>query len=418
MRVLQRSVVATVLFFSLNSFAASSLFNSDDFWPALGPSDYFSVQSSRTLLRWQPTFGLFNTYAWRPIQIVSTTGARVRGLIDDSLIHFISAGMGVTDRLQIGATLPIVSWNRFTDPAVVGATAANYFDVGDLRAGVKFRLVDGLAVEAFGTAPTGNQSHFMGESGFVGGGRIIADIHPTERLKFSFNAGATTQPAVLFRTKLDFKERFWGGIGASLALADGVDLLCEATTTTSLKHFFTDKINSPTEIDAGIKWRLSESGFTLSAGGGTCLICNAKAPTARAILGMEVRLGSRNLKKEISEPLASSQQFLEPIYFAFGRADISESAVPILGRIADQLRFSKKPLRVEVQGHADSIGSLKRNQQISLERADRVVRYLRLRGTPDTIDLKVVGVGAGQPIAPNNTPEGRAKNRCAVFLIQ
>ena len=292
--MLKRGIFLLSLLVAFDGSAATDRFNSFDFWPTIGPSDTFSVSNGRNLFQWQPAFSLTNTYAWKPIQIINAAGTRVSGVVDDVVIHFVSGGLGLTDGWQVGITFPIASLNRFTDPNVAGASPTNYFDIGDLRVGMKFRLWDvdrhgvGMALETFGTIPTGRASHFMGEGGPTGGGRLILDFHLTPRFKFFLNAGAVEQRAVFLPTNIDYKERFLGGIGATIVLNDQLNFLAEATTATAFKHFYTDTANAPTEWDAGFQWRLPKSDLTLSAGGGTCIICNAKAPSARAILGMGV----------------------------------------------------------------------------------------------------------------------------------
>jgi len=65
---------------------------------------------------------------------------------------------------------------------------------------------------------------------------------------------------------------------------------------------------------------------------------------------------------------------------------------------------------VDVYGHTDSTGSDAHNQVLSERRANSVADYLVSRGV-EHARLGTRGFGATQPIAPNDTPEGRAANR-------
>ncbi|WP_141701155.1 OmpA family protein [Methyloceanibacter methanicus] len=67
-------------------------------------------------------------------------------------------------------------------------------------------------------------------------------------------------------------------------------------------------------------------------------------------------------------------------------------------------------LRVEVGGHTDSQGDSAFNKTLSQKRADAVVAALRARGVPEDA-ISATGYGDTQPIADNDTEEGRAANR-------
>ena len=414
------AVITIVLLFSLKTFAVTDLFNSSDFWPTVGPSDYFSVSNSRTLLQWQPTLGLFNTYAWKPIRLTSGN------MIDHAVIHFVSAGIGITDWAQMGITFPFVSLNYFTDPNVAGATEKNHSDMGDLRVDLKFHLMDGLAIETFGTAPTGRSSHYVGDDSFTGGGKLIAEVQPLSRLKLALNAGAAFQQHVLFTTSLDYSERFLYGAGATVRLNHQLDFLVEATGATSLQHFFADRPNSPAEIDAGLKWRIPDSGLTLEVGGGTCMVCNAKAPTARAILGIDYRLETLHFaqlegkeKIEVTQPLTETGYIAtkQPLTFEFSSAQISDEGSKTLGQVADMISAHPNWKQLRVEGHSDSVGGRNKNRRISLRRAEHVIRYLRYRGVPEGVELIPTAMGEKNPLAPNDTESGRALNRQVVFKV-
>ncbi|MEZ5176072.1 MAG: OmpA family protein [Acidimicrobiia bacterium] len=71
-------------------------------------------------------------------------------------------------------------------------------------------------------------------------------------------------------------------------------------------------------------------------------------------------------------------------------------------------------IRVEIAGHADANGSAEANMQLSEDRARAVLAYFVAHGqSPDRFD--VVWFGESQPIADNNTEEGRARNRRIEF---
>ncbi|HVZ75506.1 MAG TPA: OmpA family protein [Polyangia bacterium] len=70
----------------------------------------------------------------------------------------------------------------------------------------------------------------------------------------------------------------------------------------------------------------------------------------------------------------------------------------------------KKSARVEVSGHTDNVGNAKKNKTLSAARANACRDYLLKRGI-DGARVTAVGYGDEKPIAGNDTPEGREKNR-------
>jgi outer membrane protein OmpA-like peptidoglycan-associated protein len=66
--------------------------------------------------------------------------------------------------------------------------------------------------------------------------------------------------------------------------------------------------------------------------------------------------------------------------------------------------------KVIISGHTDFTGSSEFNKKLSMERAQSVMKYLKSLGVKET-RLRALGVGEANPIAPNDTPEGRRLNR-------
>jgi outer membrane protein OmpA-like peptidoglycan-associated protein len=70
----------------------------------------------------------------------------------------------------------------------------------------------------------------------------------------------------------------------------------------------------------------------------------------------------------------------------------------------------KKNIKIEIAGHTDNVGDKDANQKLSQERAASVKAYLVKKGiSTDRVIAK--GYGDTQPMADNDTPEGKQKNR-------
>jgi OOP family OmpA-OmpF porin len=99
----------------------------------------------------------------------------------------------------------------------------------------------------------------------------------------------------------------------------------------------------------------------------------------------------------------------------FAKAKIRPDSIPIIEEAAAKLK-AQGNLGVVVEGHSDSRGSLEHNRKLSLQRAEAVRDQLVQFGV-DRGRIVVVGQGASQPIATNDTREGRAQNRRVVIVV-
>jgi outer membrane protein OmpA-like peptidoglycan-associated protein len=97
------------------------------------------------------------------------------------------------------------------------------------------------------------------------------------------------------------------------------------------------------------------------------------------------------------------------ILFDTGSAVLKPEAIEQIEKVGDILaKYSDD--RVRIEGHADSTGSKKTNEELSLRRADAVKRVLEGRGVQEK-QTTALGMGSTQPVADNGTSAGRAKNR-------
>jgi outer membrane protein OmpA-like peptidoglycan-associated protein len=108
--------------------------------------------------------------------------------------------------------------------------------------------------------------------------------------------------------------------------------------------------------------------------------------------------------------------FPESVFFAFGSDLPLPASGPILDVIAENMRNDVADAKLTVLGHTDFIGSDEYNIDLSRRRAEAVMRALVARGVRPG-QVSEVAIGKRQPIADNNTAEGRALNRRVEFLI-
>jgi OOP family OmpA-OmpF porin len=97
------------------------------------------------------------------------------------------------------------------------------------------------------------------------------------------------------------------------------------------------------------------------------------------------------------------------INFANDSAEIPASANDLLDKYADFLKRNTN-YSAKIVGYTDSVGSASYNQKLSERRAKAVMNALIERGV-DPKQLSAIGMGELNPVASNDTPEGRAQNR-------
>ncbi|MCX6150333.1 MAG: OmpA family protein [Ignavibacteriales bacterium] len=113
--------------------------------------------------------------------------------------------------------------------------------------------------------------------------------------------------------------------------------------------------------------------------------------------------------------ISDDRLVLVGVNFAFDKSDLLPESYPVLDK-GVKLLNDKPNVNVEIEGYCDYIGSDAYNQTLSVERAQTVKAYLVSKGIAEN-RLTTVGYGKTNPIADNETEEGRALNRRIVFRI-
>lgn len=97
------------------------------------------------------------------------------------------------------------------------------------------------------------------------------------------------------------------------------------------------------------------------------------------------------------------------VTFAHDSAALNPAFYDVLDSVALVLNEYEKTV-IEIAGHTDSTGAASYNQALSQRRAEAVSRYLVSRGV-QPVRIATYGYGESQPIASDDTPEGRQQNR-------
>jgi len=113
---------------------------------------------------------------------------------------------------------------------------------------------------------------------------------------------------------------------------------------------------------------------------------------------------------------------VDKILFASGQSEVKKEGLDVLQRVIDILK-NVKDKSIRIEGHTDNIqikGRLVKqyptNWELSAARALNVTKYLQQQGIDPAL-LSATAFGEYKPIANNETPEGRAKNRRIAIIL-
>ncbi len=114
---------------------------------------------------------------------------------------------------------------------------------------------------------------------------------------------------------------------------------------------------------------------------------------------------------------------VDRILFDTGKAEIKPAGLEVLKRVGDILK-QEQDKEIVIEGHTDNVPISARlretfptNWELSAARAINVVHYLQGRAGIPGERLSSVGLGPYRPVAPNDTPEGRALNRRIQIIL-
>ncbi|MCC1498160.1 OmpA family protein, partial [Alcanivorax sp. 1008] len=195
------------------------------------------------------------------------------------------------------------------------------------------------------------------------------------------------------------------GLGADYALNDGWALRFMATSFSEDAVAFSINIMKRFNVSDSAKFAIAEK---------------EEISEPEAVEYIEPALDDR-IKKEVSEEVISEEVINElaemdfsNIKFENNSSSIKEGAKQYLDSVV--LFLMKNPeVNLSIEAHSDAVGDDAYNLMLSEQRAQSVVKYLVNKGVSES-RLASQGHGESKPIATNQTPEGREKNRRVEFI--
>ena len=135
-------------------------------------------------------------------------------------------------------------------------------------------------------------------------------------------------------------------------------------------------------------------------------------------------LPARNEPREVSMPARASVEEVPAaravvadviLYFPFDKSELTDEAKRKLASAVVMPKPNARVLSVALEGHADRTGPEAYNEKLGRARAETVRRYLAEQLQIPAEQISVVSYGENNPVAPNTTREGRARNRRVVI---
>ncbi|APX98826.1 OmpA family protein [Lacinutrix venerupis] len=113
--------------------------------------------------------------------------------------------------------------------------------------------------------------------------------------------------------------------------------------------------------------------------------------------------------------LANNLYAFSNVLFDFDKVVLLSSSLKELDKLYIHLKENKH-LNIEIYGHTDNVGTLNRNEELSLQRAQSVSNYLINKGLKKE-RIQWFGFGSSKPLVENSSEDNRAKNRRVEFKL-
>jgi OmpA-OmpF porin, OOP family len=122
-----------------------------------------------------------------------------------------------------------------------------------------------------------------------------------------------------------------------------------------------------------------------------------------------------NSDENISEKVSEKSWSIE---FESGKATFTPRAIQQLNELFDQLVIANN-LKVEIHGHTDNVGDVNNNMQLSERRAFAIREWLQKKSPNNFPEgrVNIFAHGQSNPVASNDSPEGRSKNRRVAIVL-
>jgi outer membrane protein OmpA-like peptidoglycan-associated protein len=438
--------------------------------PSPSPYAVFGVDTADTSEALDFALGAWLNYASAPIVEQRPGSDKVVPVVDQQLALHLTGALGVARRVELGFDMPLLMINN----GVSNGASFGGVVLGDLAVrakGTAFSSRDhavGLAGIVELRAPTGDDTVFASDGGFVGSPRLVLDTR-LGPATLAANLGLALRSARAVRD-LTYSSEITYGLAARVNILRGDLLAIDASVhgRTQLRSPLSDESTSPLEALLGVRLR-TPAGVIVGMGAGGGLAEGLTAPDFRAVVSvgwaatlkrdegvvamsadadapMDVATKTTDASADAADapptdapPVDAPPVDAPPVEppkrtniarvegdlivfekgeldFKFGSSKLRDTSLPLLDDVA-ALLAAQPALRVEIGAHTDTLGDPDENITLSAKQAAVVRDYLVAKGVAaDRLEVK--GYGGEQPIiAEEQSAEDEETNRRVVLTI-
>jgi outer membrane protein OmpA-like peptidoglycan-associated protein len=267
---------------------------------AIGPKTFFTVADADVASKKQLAVDALVTYLTKPFKIFNVdpdnpdmVGSERTIVVESLAAAQITAAYGVTDKLQVGANLPLIfALNGDGLDASTGNGAMNGLSVtgvGDLLVEGKLRLyregklrVAGAAGVTLPTSIGSGGSEFIGDNLPTLRARMALQVDPTPMLSLGVNTGILLRkPRTIYDSTIG--PQFTWGAAAALRVTERFSIIGESYGRAGLPDFSLD--SSPLEVEGGLRIYATNA-VAVVVGGGAGLVKGIGSPEARFFVSL------------------------------------------------------------------------------------------------------------------------------------
>lgn len=429
-------IISLLLLSSKIAFGLTESFSVINFQPEISKGRYFGISGSQTLSKKSWTTGFYIDYSKAPISLALTRGSQ--DLLKHLFVFDAYGSAGIADWWQVGINVPVIIFDNYIDP--ITRVGEFRHALGDIRVETKLRVLNpdryyvGISFLPFVNIPNWWGNTYVSNGSFSGGSKFVVDFYPFEFLTIALNMGYLFREHFTDALGADIDDQFLYGAGVAAGPYRNVSLIAEVGGLTEAESFGRlflgekpDKQRSPLEIRAGLGIDLPKN-LTLKAGVGRGLMGGFGDPFVRGFLGLAYKHKAKpRVEKPAREVLPGEYRVgidltkvakiisSYKIYFRLGSYQINPKYNEQLDEVANIL-LQHPGMYIQIDGYSCSIGSDEKNVVLTTLRTIAVEDYLIYRGVAQG-QLTHEGHGSANPVADNNTSEGRELNRRVEFKV-
>lgn len=433
------SIFATLVLWSPISMANMAGSHMQNFNPTMDGLGYVTVQSAQTLPSGVFNLSFFANNAWNSMPFSKLSGVadglRYPEPKNKLLSVDLGLALGITESWQVGIGAPIILHQSVGSSGTLGSFSKTGISEFKLHTKYKFWQNESLATAAVASMNFNriNNNPYSGNNPGP-----TTNLDGVAEYKIDEIQTVATNLGLRFRQRGEvITDTGVTPLSNQLTYSLGYSYLQQPWSTTFIFEVFggyhfsksalpMDRKLSSLEALAGAKYNLHHQ-WNVHGGLTTKLMDGLGNPDFRIYAGLSYQFGPF-WAQQAPAPMIAAAPITEPtviveekpteiivlssINFATNSTKMHNSSRIAFEKTLQQMKDNAHTIRkLVIEGHTDSKGSDKFNLKLGQGRAE-TVRSIILKQLPlKHENVTAVGIGKAQPIAPNDTESGRAKNR-------